>query len=267
MFHFRKFAPNVNEVLSEFKQLALDFVELSLFSHGAMCYLGAANCQKIIGNTLAEVNLYIKAAQTFEKANEEKEKLHTSSNFRENLEGSLKSYNMALNCLESEDCSIMRVGVIRAIRRINPNFEGTSEFSSPCHRIFELETSAVERILMEDYQSALQSFADIFDNIFERKKETLYKELLQRIQTYMILLLSVFNLNPQKTNFVKSYEKYVCDFCDDFPNLLVLKDYGLPEQVNERLMDLVNSWNCKMDMKLSLERFLKVKFLDKFKGF
>ncbi|KAL5291154.1 F8A1 family protein [Megaselia abdita] len=264
---FRKFAPNVNEVLSEFKQLALDFVEISLYSHGAMCYLGASKCQKIIGNILAEVDLYIKAAQTFERANEEIEKRYTSSNFKENLEGSLKSYTLALNCLEGGNYSVLRVGVIRAIRKINPHFEGTSDFVSPCHRIFELETSAVERILLEDYQSALQSFADIFDNIFERKKETLYKDLLQRIQIYTILLLSIYNLNPKKTNFVKSYEKYVCDFCDDFPDLLLLKDYGLPKEVNERLTDLVNSWNSKMDIKLSLERLVKVKFLDKVQVF
>lgn len=232
-----------------------------------MCYLGAAKCQKIIGNILAEVNLYIKAAQSFEKANEEVEKLHTSSNFRENLEGSLKSYSLALNCLEGEDFGVLRVGVIRAIRSINPHFEETSDFASPCHRIFELETSAIERILLEDYQSALHSFADIFDNIFERKKEILYKDLLQRIQTYMILLLSIFNLNPQKTNFMKSYEKYVCDFCDDFPDLLQIKDFGLPKEVNERLMDLVNSWNRKMDMKFSLERLVEVKFLDKVQVF
>lgn len=228
-----------------------------------MCYLGAANCQKIIGNTLSEVNFYIKAAQSFEKANEEIEKLYTSSNFRENLEGSLKSYSLALNCLEGKEFSVMRVGVIRAIRRINPNFEGTSEFCSPCHRIFELETSAVEKILLEDYHRALQNLADIFDNIFERKKEILYKDLLQRIQIYTILILSIFNLNSQKNDFVKSYEKYVCDFCDDFTEILILKDYGLPREVNERLTDLVNSWNNKMEMKLSLGRFEIVKFLDK----
>lgn len=258
----------MNEVFSEFTQLAADFVELSLYSHGAMCYLGAANCQKIIGNTLAEVNFYIKAAQTFERANDEVEKLYTSSNFKENLEGSIKLYNLALSCLEGPDYSVMRVGIIRAIRRINPHFEGTNDFASPCHRIFELETAAVESILFEDYQSALQNYSDIFDNIFERKKENLYKDLLQRIQTYIILILTIFNVNPQKTNFVKSYEKYVCDFCDDFPDLLVLKDdYGLPSEVNERFMDLVNSWNCRKEIKSSLEKLVKVKFLNKIQEF
>lgn len=232
-----------------------------------MCYLGAASCQKIIGNTLSEVNFYIKAAQTFEKANDEIEKLHTSSNFRQYLEGSLKSYILALNCLDGTEYSVMRVGIIRAIRRINPNFEGTSDFASPCHRIFELEAAAIEMILIEDYSKALQNLADIFDNIFERKKETLYKDLLQRIQIYTILVLSIFNLNPQKTDFVKSYEKYVCDFCDDFTELLILKDYGLPTEVKERLTDLVNSWNNKMEMKLSLERFQNIKFLDKVQAF
>lgn len=232
-----------------------------------MCYLGAAKCEKVIGNTLAEVSSYIKAAQSFERANEEVERLHTSSNFRENLEGSLKSYSLALDCLVGENVGVLRVGVIRAIRRINPHFEETSDFSSPCHRIFELEASAVERILLEDYQSAIQHFADIFDNIFERKTELLYKDLLQRIQTYTILLLSIFNLNPQKTSFMKSYEKYVCDFCDDFPELLQVRDYGLPKEVNQRLIDLVNSWNCKMDMKLSLERLVEVKCLDRVQVF
>jgi hypothetical protein len=56
----RRFAPNVSEISDEFCRLASEFDNSFLPEYAGQCYLGAAKCEKLIGNEMAEVDILLK---------------------------------------------------------------------------------------------------------------------------------------------------------------------------------------------------------------
>lgn len=241
---FKRFAPNVEEVSSEFQRLGVTFHEAGIFQYAAMCFLGAAKCENSLGNKMAEIDFLLKAAREFAQANQEVEKLNLQSNQKEYIEGALKSYFQALSKLE--DDSVLKAAVIREIRTINPNFEATSNFVSPCHRCYDLYKAANISIENKDYVSALEKLTDIFDNITERKKEDLYKDIMIQSEISRVLLLVVLNLPPsrQSPSHIKLLEKY--SSVENIPDCTNSDKsafrFKIPSSVETLLKDLVITW-------------------------
>ncbi|XP_055918726.1 uncharacterized protein LOC129950832 [Eupeodes corollae] len=205
---FKRFAPNVCEVLNDFNDLSLKFEDAGIYQYAAMCYLGSAKCEQSNGNNLSEINCYLKSARAFLKANQLSEDLQMRSNKGEYREGALKSYYLALSRVA--DDGVLKAAIIREITEVNSNFDGTSTFSSPSHRIFDLELSAKKNIETGDYLGALERLTDIYDNLTERKKQHLYSDLLKEIEICRLLLLIILNLPPsrQSPSHIKLVEHY-----------------------------------------------------------
>lgn len=212
---------------------------------------------------MAEIDFLLKAAREFAQANQEVEKLNLQSNQKEYIEvrfslrfpnpilcnlfsfkGALKSYFQALSKLE--DDSVLKAAVIREIRTINPNFEATSNFVSPCHRCYDLYKAANISIENKDYVSALEKLTDIFDNITERKKEDLYKDIMIQSEISRVLLLVVLNLPPsrQSPSHIKLLEKYspVENIPDCTNSDKSAFRFKIPSSVETLLKDLVITW-------------------------
>ncbi|XP_055382510.1 uncharacterized protein LOC129612774 [Condylostylus longicornis] len=235
---FKRLAPNVAEVSEEFHSLAIKFEECGLYQYSGMCFLGAAKCQKSLANDVCEIDYYLKSARAFVKANEEEKSLELKSNQNEYLEGAMKSYNNALAKLSEN--SVMKAAIIREMKTLFPTYEDISNFSSPCHRFHDLETSASECIKNYNYLLALEKLTDIFDNINERKKEHLYEELLSRIEVSRLLLLIILNLPParQSPSHIKILEKFVSI------NTLDQQTYlNIPDKIYKIMKNLVLSWS------------------------
>ncbi|XP_055684729.1 40-kDa huntingtin-associated protein [Lutzomyia longipalpis] len=205
---FKRFGPNLLEVSEEFQSLAGSFYTGFLPEYSALCWLAVAKCEGLIGNGVTEVDALLKAAKAFVEAHENLEKLNVLSNAGEHLEGALRCYNQALGCL-SED-SAMRAAIIRDIKRIKPNAENTSNFNSPSHRIFDLETAAKESIQAGDFVSALEKLTEICDDVGERRVEALYGSVLTRTEISRLLLLLLLELPParQSPSHIKLLERY-----------------------------------------------------------
>lgn len=205
---FKRFAPNVCEVLNDFNELALKFEDAGIYQYAAMCYLGSAKCEKSNGNNLSEVNCYLKSARAFLKANQTSEDLQMRSNKKEYLEGALKSFYLALSRVA--DDGVLKAAIIRETTAVNSKYDGTSTFSSPSHRIFDLELSAKKNIETGDYLGALERLTDIYDNLTERKKQHLYLDLLKEIEVCRLLLLVILDLPPsrQSPSHIKLVEYY-----------------------------------------------------------
>ncbi|XP_055838100.1 uncharacterized protein LOC129906379 [Episyrphus balteatus] len=205
---FKRFAPNALEVLNDFNELSMKFEDAGIYQYAAMCYLGAAKCEKSNGNNLSEVNCYLKSARAFLKANQISEDLQMRSNKEEYREGALKSYYLALTRVA--DDGVLKAAIIRETTAVNSNYDGTSTFSSPSHRIFDMELSAKKNVETGDYLGALERLTDIYDNLTERKKQHLYSDLLKEIEICRLLLLVILNLPPsrQSPSHIKLVEYY-----------------------------------------------------------
>lgn len=221
-----------------------------------MCYLGAAKCEKSLGNTVTEVDFLLKSARAFVQANNEIEKLELRSNKKEYIEGALKSYTQALVKLNDE--SVMKAAIIREIKKVNQNFECTSSFPSPCHRIFELEQSAIECINKKDYVSALEKLTDIFDNVSERKTFQLYLNIMNRTEITRLLLLLVLNLPPgrESPSHIKLLEKYS-------NNEISKNEFSITHSIQLVLQDLVLMWleKDRVNFLKSIEKLYEFKSL------
>lgn len=271
---FKRFAPNVTEVLEEFARLATRFEEAGIFQYAAMCHLGVAKCELSSGNVVNECQAYLKAARAFMRANNTNATLQLRSSGGESKEGALRCYCQALE--RCPDDTVLKAAIIREMSPLQPHYDGCSSFASPAHRIFELELAAHASLEQRDYLNALQQLDDIVDNICERKQHELYTDLLRRVEILRLLLLIALNLPParQSPSHIKLIEYYErlgdlddenatntgsplatasgCHYCTGT---------YVPLQMKWELAEIVLAWKeCHMtDFKIMLEQFL-VKF-------
>ena len=132
----------------------------------------------ILGNTFAEVDFLLKSARASLAADAKVENLKVRTNDHAQIEAALRCYHDAISILD--DNSVMKAAVIREMKKIQPNLETTSGFSSPAHRIYDLESAANECVVNEDYERALEKYTEIYDDILERKVHKMYEQVLAR---------------------------------------------------------------------------------------
>ena len=207
-FFLRRFGPNVYEVLDDFSRLAIKFEEAGIYQYAAMCQLGVAKCKIYLQNPIDECQALLKAARLFLKAYEEGESLMLRSNSPVYRETALHCFTQAVE--KCPDDSVMKAAIIREMTSLQPLYEVTSTFNSPAHRIYELELAAEQCMRNNDYLRPLQQLDDIVDNIYERKKQHLYTEVLNRVEILRVLLLVALNLPParQTPAHIKMIEYY-----------------------------------------------------------
>ncbi|XP_036339353.1 uncharacterized protein LOC118748783 [Rhagoletis pomonella] len=205
---FKRFAPNVTEVLEEFGRLASRFEEAGIFQYAAMCHLGVAKCELSAGNVINECQAYLRAARAFMRVHNTNAALQLRSSGGEFKEGALRCYCQALE--RCADDTVLKAAIIREMSPLQPHYDGCSSFASPAHRIFELEVAAHASLEQRDFLSALHQLDDIVDNICERKQHELYADLLQRVEILRLLLLMALNLPParQSPSHIKLMEYY-----------------------------------------------------------
>ncbi|XP_073829222.1 huntingtin-associated protein 40 kDa [Musca autumnalis] len=205
---FKRFGPNVSEVMDDYARLAIKFDEAGIYQYAAMCQLGVAKCENYLQNSMAECQALLKAARLFLKAHEEMESLLLRSNRLEYRETALHCFTQAID--KSPDDSVIKAAIIREMSPLQPHYEGTSTFNSPAHRIYELELATEQSVKNRDYLTALQQLDDIVDNIYERKRQQLYEEVLARSEIYRVLLLVALTLPParQTPAHIKLIEYY-----------------------------------------------------------
>ncbi|XP_075155721.1 huntingtin-associated protein 40 kDa [Haematobia irritans] len=193
---FKRFGPNVSEVMDDYGRLAITFEEAGIYQYAAMCQLGVAKCENYLSNSMAECQALLKAARLFLKAHEEMESLLLRSNRQEYRETALHCFTQAVE--KSPDDSVIKAAIIREMSPLQPHYEGTSSFNSPAHRIYELELATEQSVINQDFLTALQQMDDIVDNIYERKKQNLYQEVLARAEIFRVLLLVALTLPPAR---------------------------------------------------------------------
>ncbi|XP_065363060.1 uncharacterized protein Hap40 [Calliphora vicina] len=193
---FKRFGPNVSEVLDDYGRLAIKFEEAGIYQYAAMCQLGVAKCENYLQNSMAECQALLKAARLFLKAHEEMESLLLRSNRDEYRETALHCFTQAVE--KCPDDSVIKAAIIREMTPLQPHYEVTSTFNSPAHRIYELELATEQCLKNHDYLKALQQLDDIVDNIYERKKQHLYQEVLARVEILRVLLLVALTLPPAR---------------------------------------------------------------------
>ncbi|XP_038112894.1 uncharacterized protein LOC6044232 [Culex quinquefasciatus] len=202
---FKQFAPNVSEVADEFALLAVNF-NCFLPEYAALCYMGQGKCEKMIGNEPGEVDALLKAARAFRKANEKQIKINPENASGDHLEGAFRCYTQALSRLP--DDSVTKAAIIRELKEVSPNVEITSNFSSPSHRIWDLEQSAEESIKIHDYVAAFEKLTEIYDDVTERRCEEMYPQVMQRVEVTRLLLLCLLQLPPSVRYDHKFIERY-----------------------------------------------------------
>ncbi|XP_059617226.1 40-kDa huntingtin-associated protein [Phlebotomus argentipes] len=226
---FKRFGPNLLEVSEEFSSLAGSFNKAFLPEYAALCWLGVAKCEGLIGNGVTEVDALLRSAKAFLAAHDQQQRLHVLTNAGEHLEGALRCYNQALGRL-SED-SAMRAAIIREIKKIKPNAENTSNFNSPSHRIYDLEMSAKESIQSGDFVAALEKLTEICDDVGERRVEAFYGSVLNRTEISRLLLLLLLEVPParQSPSHIKLLERYTSleSSCSDPANIPIGMDLEL----------------------------------------
>ncbi|XP_046802498.1 uncharacterized protein LOC111680755 [Lucilia cuprina] len=206
---FKRFGPNVSEVLEDYGRLAIKFEEAGIYQYAGMCQLGVAKCENYLQNAMAECQALLKAARLFLKAHEEMESLLLRSNSPEYRETALHCFTQAVE--KCPDDSVIKAAIIREMTPLQPHYEVTSTFNSPAHRIYELELATEQSLKNHDYLKALQQLDDIVDNIYERKKQHLYQEVLARVEILRVLLLVALTLPPSRQTpaHIKLIEFYV----------------------------------------------------------
>lgn len=205
---YRRFAPNVSEVSDDFQRLAIQFRDGGLHQYAALCYIGASKCEKSLGNTILEVDLLVRAARAYIKADSISVRLCLRSNEQQFLNGAMDCYNNAIELLE--DSSIMKASIIREMKAINPNYERTSDFVSPAHRAYDLDVAADECIRDKHFESAFEKLTEIRDDIIERKKENIYHDILRKHEITLIFLILLLDLpkSRQSPSNIKLYENF-----------------------------------------------------------
>lgn len=193
---------DTKELSAEFNSLAHKFDNCYLSEYAGLCFLGVAKCNEAEG----DVEALLKGARMFRKADERKNKLGFINN-NENLEGAFRCYSQALT---TEKNPVMKACIIREFTEINKNLSVTSDFHSPCHRVYELQLASVNDIQKNDFVAALDKLTEIIEIQAERKSEALYEEVIARIEITRLLLLLFLDLpaSRQSPSQIKLLEKY-----------------------------------------------------------
>uniref|UniRef100_A0A182Q9Q3 Uncharacterized protein n=1 Tax=Anopheles farauti TaxID=69004 RepID=A0A182Q9Q3_9DIPT len=202
----KRFGPSLSEVAEEFGSLANSFNEAFQPEYAAKCYIGQSKCEKLIGNDMGEVEALLRAARSFRSAHDKQTRMHITNIPHTYHEGAFRCYTQALSRLP--DKSVIGAAIIRELKEINPNVELTSDFSSPCHRIWDLEQSAEENLNARDYVGAFEKLSEIYDDVTERKCESLYQDVMKRIEVSRLLLLCLLQLPPSVRYDHKFIERY-----------------------------------------------------------
>uniref|UniRef100_A0A182PFP4 Uncharacterized protein n=1 Tax=Anopheles epiroticus TaxID=199890 RepID=A0A182PFP4_9DIPT len=202
----KRFGPSVTEVAEEFGSLANSFNEAFQPEYAAKCYIGQSKCEKLIGNDIGEVEALLRAARAFRTAHDKQERMCVENIAHTYHEGAFRCYTQALSRLP--DKSVLGAAVIRELKEITPAVELTSDFSSPCHRIWDLEQSAEENLTGRDYVGAFEKLSEIYDDVIERKCEPLYRDVMRRIEVSRLLLLCLLQLPPSVRYDHKFIERY-----------------------------------------------------------
>uniref|UniRef100_A0A182JZK2 Uncharacterized protein n=1 Tax=Anopheles christyi TaxID=43041 RepID=A0A182JZK2_9DIPT len=202
----KRFGPSVSEVCEEFGSLANSFNEAFQPEYAAKCYIGQSKCEKLIGNDMGEVEALLRAARSFRSAHDKQERMKVATISHAYHEGAFRCYTQALSRVP--DKSVVGAAIIRELKEINPNVELTSDFSSPCHRIWDLERSAEDSLAGRDYVGAFEKLSEIYDDVTERKCEPLYQDVMRRIEVSRLLLLCLLQLPPSVRYDHKFIERY-----------------------------------------------------------
>lgn len=149
-----------------------------------------------MGNRLSEVDLLIKSAAAFVKADAKMGQHHPNTNCHEHLAGAERCFSEALAVLD--DDSVTKAAICRQLELLNCWTETASNFHSPSHRIYDLEREACENIASGHFTSALEKLTEISDNVYERKREDMYKKLLERVDLMILMLLLLLDLPPAR---------------------------------------------------------------------
>lgn len=164
--------------------------------------MGVAKCNENEG----DVESLLKGARMFRKADERKNKLGFINN-GENLEGAYRCYSQALT---TEKNPVMKACIIREFSEINKNLNVTSDFHSPCHRVYELELASNKDIQANNFIAALDKLTEIIEMLAERKCEMLYVDVITRIEVTRLFLLLLLDLpaSRQYPSQIKLLERY-----------------------------------------------------------
>ncbi|KAG4070079.1 hypothetical protein HA402_013739 [Bradysia odoriphaga] len=198
---FKRFGPNVSEISDEFNQLAIEFKNASLLEYAGLSWQNAAECEHIIENSYAEIDYLLKAARSYHDADIKLEKLCIRSNDRAFIECALQCYNNAITLLP--DGSPMKAAVVREMLKVKPSVEVSSGFTSPSHKIHELEVAAKICVQRKDFTSALDKRTEVMDSINERNVQYLYVDVIRRNELSRLLLLLLLEL--PSTRLVESH--------------------------------------------------------------
>lgn len=191
----------------DFQRLAVRFENAALPNYAGLCYLGASKCEKALNSPSCEIHLLLKAARAFKTA--DVDNLCTRSSSHDNNQAALHCYNQAL--VQCNEDAVMKAAIIREMKKIHPYCDQTSDFVSPVHRAYELEMDANRCIRCNDYETALDKLSEIYDDIVERKVQTIYEKLVQTHEITRILLMLVLDLPParQSPSNVKLLERFM----------------------------------------------------------
>lgn len=132
----------------------------------------------VVENTYAEVDYLLKAARSYHEADTKLENLCIRSNDKSFIECALQCYDNAIALLA--DGSPMKLAVVREMLKIKPTVEVNSGFTSPSHKIYDLEKAAEVCVRTKDFISALDKRTEIFNNVTDRKSQHLYTDVIRR---------------------------------------------------------------------------------------
>lgn len=74
----------------------------------------------------------------------------------------------------------MKLAVVREMLKIKPSVEVNSGFTSPSHKINDLEKAAEVCVQKKDFIGALDKRTEIFNNVTERNVQHLYVDVIRR---------------------------------------------------------------------------------------
>lgn len=74
----------------------------------------------------------------------------------------------------------MKAAVVKEMLKVKPSVDVTSEFTSPSHKIHELETAAKNCVKRKDFMGALDKRTELMDSVTERNVQYLYVDVTRR---------------------------------------------------------------------------------------
>lgn len=106
------------------------------------------------------------------------ENLCIRSNDKSFIECALQCYNNAIILLP--DDSPMKAAIVREMLKVKPSVEVNCGFTSPSHKIHELDVAARECVRTKDFISALDKRTELINSVNERNVQYLYVDVIRR---------------------------------------------------------------------------------------